>query len=64
MASLQAEPVPAGPPELSKEEAKLLEELPDVPKTKIQPEAVKQPSQEGPHIAQRRAASQEAPIAA
>ena len=62
--ALQAEPVPADAPELSKEEAKLLEELPDAPKTRIPPETVKQPSKEGPPIAQRRAASQEAPLAA
>ncbi|CAK0786879.1 hypothetical protein CVIRNUC_010093 [Coccomyxa viridis] len=60
----KAEPVPADAPELSKEEAKLLEELPDAPKTRIPPETVKQPSKEGPPIAQRRAASQEAPLAA
>ena len=62
--ALQAESVPADAPALSKEEAKLLEELPDAPKTRIPPDTVKQPSKEGPPIAQRRAASQEAPIAA
>ena len=62
MCSLQIEPVPADAPQLSKEEAKLLEELPDAPKKPIAPEAVQ--SKEAPAVAQRRAASQEQPLAA
>ena len=59
---VQFEPVPADAPQLSKEEATLLEELPDVPKKPIAPEAVR--SKEAPATAQRRAASQEKPLAA
>ena len=54
--------MPADAPELSKEEAKLLEELPDAPKKPIAPEAVR--SKEAPALAERRAASQEQPLAA
>lgn len=54
--------MPADAPQLSKEEAKLLEELPDAPKKPIAPEAVQ--SKEAPAVAQRRAASQEQPLAA
>lgn len=57
---IQVEPAPAGAPELSKEDAQLLEQLPDAPRTVIPPEALKK---EAP-AATRRAASQEEPIAA
>ncbi len=54
--------MPADAPQLSKEEAKLLEELPEAPKKPIAPEVVR--AKEAPAIAQRRAASQEQPLAA
>lgn len=57
---IQLEPVPADAPELSKEDARLLEQLPDAPRTVIPPEAVKKKAP----AATRRAASQEEPIAA
>lgn len=47
-------------PELSKEDAQLLEQLPDAPKTVIPPEALKKEARANT----RRAASQEEPIAA
>ena len=54
--------MPADAPQLSKEEAQLLEELPDAPKKPIAPEAVR--AKEAPALAQRRTASQEEPLAA
>lgn len=56
--------MPADVPELSKEEAKLLDKLPDAPKTVISPEAVRTSTDGKPALAQRRAASQEEPLAA